>query len=799
MNQRSCWGPRSLTVAVFSAAVFLLAACGGSEEREADYIARGKELYTEGNFTKASLEFRNALQINSNGVEATYYLALISERRNDLPAAFGAFKRVLELDPKHLPALIKVGQYTLAGGQVTAALESAERALTLDPANAEAFALRAAVKLRQGSLADAEADVGRAAAIDAQNLSALAVLVGIRNKQGREPEALQLLDAALAQNPNADGLRAVKLQLLSNKGDLAGIETILREQISRNPHVLSSRIELARLLTTQGRKDEAEQMLRDGVTANPDDKELKLLLSQYLAEQRSPDLAATELQSYIAAAPEETAYRFALSSIYLGQRKFEEARNAVATLADPDDSGAVSLKARTRLAEIAYREGKVQDAEAMTTQILTAEPENADALLLRSTIRLDRKDNQNAIIDLRSILRTQPQSLVAMTRLAKAYAANGDSTLAIDTYRNALTLDPSDTDLRLELIEHLRSLGRESEARAEMEKIDDATSAKPEVLYAKAESLIEEGRLDRAEEIARRLLSTGNAMHGHTLLGRILHTRGTTEEALAEFRLATAADPRASAPMTYLVAALSRANRVQDAATYLEGVIAADPQNATALALAGDVYFALGRPADAENALRASIAAAPAWEAAYLKLGSLFLRQGKTQEAAQTFRAGLERIPEQVELMLRLGMSQEQLGDYDGALASYETVLQREPAQTIAQNNMAALTADIWPTDPTRMEKARRIAEGFRNTNQPLLLDTLGWIQLQSGNVDDAIALLERAVRAKPDEPSLRYHLGRAYLARGDKARAKPELELAVASNASYRGIDDARQVLSQL
>jgi predicted Zn-dependent protease len=251
--------------------------------------------------------------------------------------------------------------------------------------------------------------------------------------------------------------------------------------------------------------------------------------------------------------------------------------------------------------------------------------------------------------------------------------------------------------------------------------------------------------------------------------------------------------------MMYLVAGLSRVNRVPEAAAYLEGIVATDPQNATALALMGDVYYTLGRSADAQTALRASIAASPTWEAPYLKLGSLLLREANPQAAVDVFRQGLAQIPGQLELMLRLGMSLEQLGDFDGARAQYEAILQKEPNQSVAANNLAALIADVWAGDRSRLDQARRIAEGFRNTNQPLLLDTLGWVQLQLGNVDDAITLMERAVRADPDEVALRYHLGRAYLARGDRAKAKAELEKAVTPGASYRGIEDAKQALASL
>src|SRR5262245_42494827 len=80
-------------------ALLLLAACGSPEQREAEHIKDGKELYESGQFSKAAIEFRNALQINPAGVEAKYYIGLIFEKKNNIPAAISAFQEVSLQDP----------------------------------------------------------------------------------------------------------------------------------------------------------------------------------------------------------------------------------------------------------------------------------------------------------------------------------------------------------------------------------------------------------------------------------------------------------------------------------------------------------------------------------------------------------------------------------------------------------------------------------------------------------------------------------------------------------------------------
>jgi tetratricopeptide (TPR) repeat protein len=170
-------------------------------------------------------------------------------------------------------------------------------------------------------------------------------------------------------------------------------------------------------------------------------------------------------------------------------------------------------------------------------------------------------------------------------------------------------------------------------------------------------------------------------------------------------------------------------------------------------------------------------------------------RQAKAVEAAS---AGLKAIPNHVQLLLNLGMIEDSGARFDAASEAYEAVLRQQPRNVIAANNLAALIADAWPTDRARLEQARRLVESFRNSQEPFLLDTLGWVQYRLGNLDDAIEILERSVKARPELAQIRYHLGMAYRARGNLSKARYELELATANTTAYRGLDDAILALAQ-
>jgi cellulose synthase operon protein C len=69
-----------LSVCVLAVA---LVACSSPEEKAAAYVESGDLLLQEGNLDKATLEYRNALQINQNLPDAWYGLARIYERKQE--------------------------------------------------------------------------------------------------------------------------------------------------------------------------------------------------------------------------------------------------------------------------------------------------------------------------------------------------------------------------------------------------------------------------------------------------------------------------------------------------------------------------------------------------------------------------------------------------------------------------------------------------------------------------------------------------------------------------------------------
>ena len=88
-------------------------------------------------------------------------------------------------------------------------------------------------------------------------------------------------------------------------------------------------------------------------------------------------------------------------------------------------------------------------------------------------------------------------------------------------------------------------------------------------------------------------------------------------------------------------------------------------------------------------------------------------------------------------------------------------------------NNVAYLMVDSGGNLDEALalvQKALQKAPG-----QPNLIDTLGWIYLKKNWSDSALQVFRGLAQKYPDNPTFRYHFGMALLQKGDKTTAKAE------------------------
>ena len=112
-------------------------------------------------------------------------------------------------------------------------------------------------------------------------------------------------------------------------------------------------------------------------------------------------------------------------------------------------------------------------------------------------------------------------------------------------------------------------------------------------------------------------------------------------------------------------------------------------------------------------------------------------------------------------------------------------------------NNLAYLLAETGGD----LNEALRLAELAlkKAPNQPNYRDTLGWVYTKKKMTDSAIQTLNALVLQEPKNPTYRYHLGYALLEKGESARARKELENALANGPSAEQAARIRELIKKI
>ena len=224
------------TLNALAAGLFLLiAACDSPAEREAAHIAKGKELLAAGDPVKAQLEFRNALQINPIGAEATFMLAKIAEDSGDYLAALRGYKAVADQNAGNAEAQLKAGQLELYSGDAVSAVYRADKVLALTPTRLEARTLKAGALRLEGKLDQATKELDAVLAQDPKHADALGLLAEIKLAQGQASLAADLVDRGLQAAPENIELTTLRLTIFRRLQDKTGTHAMLQRLVALRP------------------------------------------------------------------------------------------------------------------------------------------------------------------------------------------------------------------------------------------------------------------------------------------------------------------------------------------------------------------------------------------------------------------------------------------------------------------------------------------------------------------------------------------------------------------------------------
>jgi putative PEP-CTERM system TPR-repeat lipoprotein len=739
-------------------------------------------------------------------------LALIDQ---DRPKALRLVDSVLENDKDQIDAIYMKAGLLSQEGKDTEAIQQYQQIVAKDAKQISAHLAIFRIQANAGKLEEAEKSLMVAEKI-AGNVPLVIFSRGILElSRGKLKEANEAMQQVLKASP--DYLPAVLAQANISYG-LGNFEQSLKNAqkilVKQPNHPLAIRI-LAGSQLKMGDGKTAMVTLAPLLNTGAEDAQLLNLAAEIHFKNEDFNKAMHYLDRAVALDPKnpDLKTRQALSHLHQGNDK-----EALAYLVD-----AVHLNVKPGRADFAlvilHLQNKQFDLALQAIDALEKKlPNNPITHNLRAAAQLGKQDKAGARKELETALNIEPTFVPAAIGLARLDLQDKNFPEARKRFESILAKDQNNLKAMLALADLAKVEKKESEYLKWLER---AAKTHPESIPA-SEHLVRfylaKKNGAKAVEIARQAVSANpeNAQ-ALALLGSVQAASGANEESVRSFN--TLVEKNKNSPGAYLQLALAQLNNNQtgQARTNLTRALQLKPDYTAAQEVLIRLEMSEKKPEAALKIARAMQQQNAKSPIGYDLEGNIQRLQNNHVQAVKSYEQALAKDP-RVDRFIKLHQAMKLSGDVIGAekrlniwldqhskdittqlyaaqvylqagrnreaVVQYENALKSKPNDVLILNNLAALYQK--EKDPRALGAAEKALK--LKPDNPSIMDTLGWILLEQGQLSRATDLLRKAAEKAPKSGTIRYHLAVALRRVGIKQNARKELEAAISLGQEFQG-----------
>ncbi len=639
---------RSISTIALMLIIVICAACGGPEQKKAKFYNKGKMLYEKGEYVKAGLEFKNAIQIDPKYADAYYMLGMVSLRKDDYRGAYEKFSKAVELSPEHWGAQGQLGKFLLAAGKTDEAMDKVNLILKGDAKNEDALILKAAVMIKKkdsdGAQLFLESIIGRAV----RNPDGYLMLTSIYLQKGNMQKAEQTLRDGISVNDKAVAVYLALTELYIKQKKMDEAVGIMQKVIEKDPADGRHRFVLASIYWSMGKEQQASDILKAFVSAEPSKEERWIQVAQFYNLRNKQADAEQKLKEGISRNSKSFQIRFALSSFYFASNHPDQAisilQECLGLKSNPADPNI--LQTKNSLIAIYLARQEIDKAKRYVDEVLKESPKNVDANFAKGTIHLMKGEGGQAVSSFRLVVTERPQFVQGYIGLADAHKINKEPKLAFDTLQNALKTAPGSRDLLRALARLYAAQKDFKSAEAQYRKILDANSKDVEVITDLGDLMLTAGEFKRAQEeysLVRKLAP--NHPLSYEKLSALYIAQHQWSKAIAELdnilkiypeRWSTVND------LAYLLCEYGGGKKDMDRAlTLIEKAVRSNPENPAMMDTLGWIYYKKGDMNQSLNWLAKAQARASTNPIINYHLGAAYYRAGNSGKAKEYLRISL--------------------------------------------------------------------------------------------------------------------------------------------------------------
>lgn len=515
-------------------------------------------------------------------------------------------------------------------------------------------------------------------------------------------------------------------------------------------------------------------------------------------------------------AAEGAKNRFVAALLLAEKGDFWGAVEAYRTVRPP---GSVAKAAVHNAAASAFLElGVADSARTHAEKAVALEPGNRAYMLQLASVAHQMKDYGRAVAIYSDLTELEPGRSDYLTLLALEYIASGEPEKALGVFHRLLQLDPSDENTRAQVLLLEIKLKHYHEAIETLSSLIGEGEEKARLQLTLGELYVETGQTALASKTFREIIAANPRFVPAWLalleLSVASNDRSTFLVDLNAFYNTSGLKPEQKTGLAELfyVRAAKDSAYVQPLYSMLAEIGRRHPGETGAAMLRGKLKLREKKPLEAEREFSAILRKHPdhieAWEdliTAYImqkeyakaaravarakKLarvtpmrllvleGYTAFQSGDTRNAVRLLEKALQSKRREKERWLylqaasTLAMSYDKLGLREKSLDMYRAILMLDPGNALAMNNYAYLLS-LQGSD-LAMAKNLALKAVDQEPDNPVYLDTLGWVLFRLGEYREALLHLEKASALAPDDLEIAGHLLKLYEKTGEEEKAR--------------------------
>lgn len=771
-------------------------------------VLRGRAHYELGQYDAAESEFQLAAASAPARSEPLLGRALVAAGQNRFDGALRLVEEALRLAPRSAEAWFRKGEILRDHNDDAGALSAYGQALAIDPNALRVRLARAGVNLKLGEREAALADVQFVTQHHPRDLSAAFLRWQIYERAG-DAGAKQALDdvsgklsqyadetlaaeplllriAALVHYARHDLVRADKYlgryvelratdtpmralhgEVLLALGDAKAAAEVLAPLSRHSPDKLDILRSLGQAYLQLGRYGEAEAIFSHALTLAPDAGALVTHLALARLGLGKLDGAQTGLSDALAA---DQGARGAQMLLTVLQFKAGEPARALATAEslakrDGQDHRVLNLLGVMRAANEDESGARRAFAQAMAIK-----PDYAPPAYNLARLEIAAGEVPAARARLEALLARNPRTPSALMALADIALADGDREGAVNWLERAVVAQAEAVDAEAQLVALRLALGQDAQALASAERMVERHPENALAVETLAQAKAANQQVDHALRLFRD--AARYASFDGPQLMRIATRQAELEDYVEARRTLLKAQNSSASEQAgdALIRLEIKLGNFNAASERIEALRKDDISNARADVLTAELELQRGNTTAAIKAYRAAQSAAPSTMAA-LGLADAMLADGDADGAVKMLERWTSNHVDDQDALHALALLYLRMQRLPEARALHEQLLSNAPDDAVLLAGLARLYQ--LDGDPRARAVAQRAVAAAPDS--PLSLDTLGWILVTQGQVNDGLELLRNAL-TRDSNPLIRYHLAQALSELGRDAEARVEL-----------------------